>query len=174
GEVAALVALARPTVGLITNAGAEHLEGFGSLEGVARAEGEMVAGLGAEATAVINADDAYASMWRGLTRARVVSFGLRSSADVAARDIRSELSLEGFRTRFILTLGADRAAIELQLAGRHNVMNALAAAAAASVAGASLAQIRAGLSSMRAVHGRLQLKRARNGAWLIDDSYNAN
>ena len=66
GEVAALVALARPTIGMITNAGAEHLEGFGSLEGVARAEGEMVAGLTAAATAVINADDPFASLWREL------------------------------------------------------------------------------------------------------------
>jgi UDP-N-acetylmuramoyl-tripeptide--D-alanyl-D-alanine ligase len=174
GEVAALVELARPTVGLITNAGAEHLEGFGSLEGVARAEGEMVAGLAPDATAVINADDPYASLWRGLTRARVISFGMRAPADLAARDIRSEVTGDGFRTRFVLTHGADRAAIELQLAGRHNVMNALAAAAAASIAGADLAQIRQGLGSMRAVHGRLQLKLARNGAWLIDDSYNAN
>ncbi len=90
GEVAALVELARPTVGLITNAGAEHLEGFGSLEGVARAEGEMVAGLAPDATAVINADDPFASLWRGLTRARVISFAVRAPADLAARDIRSE------------------------------------------------------------------------------------
>ncbi|MGB6449772.1 MAG: Mur ligase family protein, partial [Steroidobacteraceae bacterium] len=76
GEVAVLVRLARPTIGLITNAGAEHLEGFGSLEGVARAEGEMVEGLDADAVAVINADDPFAALWRGLTRARVVSFGL--------------------------------------------------------------------------------------------------
>ena len=65
-----------PTVGLITNAGAEHLEGFGSIEGAARAEGEMVAGLDATATAVINADDEFATLWRGMTRARVVTFGV--------------------------------------------------------------------------------------------------
>jgi UDP-N-acetylmuramoyl-tripeptide--D-alanyl-D-alanine ligase len=174
GEVADLVAIARPSVGVITNAGAEHLEGFGSLEGVARAEGEMVAGLAPDATAVINADDPFAALWRGLTRAHVVSFGVRAPADVAAAEIRSEVSTEGFRTRFVLTRGSERAAIELNLAGRHNVANALAAAAAAAAAGASLAHVRAGLAAMRAVQGRLQLKRARNGAWLIDDSYNAN
>src|SRR5256886_849531 len=75
GEVAALVTIARPTIGMITNARAEHLEGFGSLEAVARAEGEMVAGLTAAATAVINADDEFAGLWRALTPARVVSFG---------------------------------------------------------------------------------------------------
>jgi UDP-N-acetylmuramoyl-tripeptide--D-alanyl-D-alanine ligase len=103
-----------------------------------------------------------------------VSFGVRAPADVAAAEIRSEVSTEGFRTRFVLTRGSERAAIELNLAGRHNVANALAAAAAAAAAGASLAHVRAGLAAMRAVQGRLQLKRARNGAWLIDDSYNAN
>src|SRR3954469_1798921 len=75
GEVASLVALARPTVGLITNAGAEHLEGFGSIEGAARAEGEMVADLPPDATAVLNADDPFIGMWRGNTRAKVITFG---------------------------------------------------------------------------------------------------
>ena len=78
GEVAALVRIARPTIGMITNAGAEHLEGFGWLEGVARAEGEMVAGLPPEATAVINADDEFAPLWTQSTAARVVTFGVRA------------------------------------------------------------------------------------------------
>ena len=69
GEVAALVEIARPDVGLVTNAGAEHLEGFGDLDGVARAEGEMFAGLAADRTAVINADDPYATLWRGMSAA---------------------------------------------------------------------------------------------------------
>src|SRR4029077_6896010 len=99
GEVAALVDIARPTIGLITNAGAEHLEGFGSLEGVARAEGEMVAGLPAEATAVINADDEFAPLWRGTTPARVVTFGVRAAADFAARDVRTSVGPEGFSTQ---------------------------------------------------------------------------
>jgi UDP-N-acetylmuramoyl-tripeptide--D-alanyl-D-alanine ligase len=174
GEVAALVSLARPTIGLITNAGAEHLEGFGSLEGVARAEGEMVEGLEADAVAVINADDPFAALWRGLTRARVVSFGLGEGADFSARGLRTEVAAGEFRTRFTLECAQGRTGIELRLAGRHNVVNALAAAAAACAAGASLGHVSAGLATMRAVAGRLQLKRARSGAWLIDDSYNAN
>ena len=174
GEVAALVEVASPSIGLITNAGAEHLEGFGSLEGVARAEGEMVAGLAPTATAVINADDAFASLWRSLTEAQVVTFGVRERADFAASEVHTSLDAGGFRTRFRLHSPAGTVAIELALGGAHNIANALAAAAAAASAGATLAQIAAGLAAVRAVPGRLQLKRARSGAWLIDDSYNAN
>jgi UDP-N-acetylmuramoyl-tripeptide--D-alanyl-D-alanine ligase len=174
GDVAELVAIARPTIGLITNAGAEHLEGFGSLEGVARAEGEMVAGLPEEASAILNADDAFAELWSSSTRARVVTFGIRERADFAARDVQADIDAAGFRTRFTLACTLGTTTIELRLAGRHNIANALGAAAAASAAGASLDAMAAGLASMRAVQGRLQLKRARSGAWVIDDSYNAN
>ena len=174
GEVAALVALARPSVGMITNAGAEHLEGFGSLEGVARAEGEMVAGLAADATAVINADDEFAAMWRTSTAARVVTFGLKGGADFAASAVRASVAADGFRTEFHLTAPQGSTDIRLSLAGTHNVANALAAAAAAASAGASLAHIRAGLAAVRAVPGRLQFRPGPGGAWLIDDSYNAN
>ena len=174
GEVAALVALARPSIGLITNAGAEHLEGFGSLEGVARAEGEMVAGLTPTATAVINADDEFAGLWRGSTRARVVTFGMLNAADFRATEVHTSVGVQGFRTRFQLTAPHGSAAIELALGGTHNVANALAAAAAAASAGATLNHIAAGLASVRAVPGRLQFKQTAGGAWLIDDSYNAN
>ena len=80
GDVAELMRLAQPTVGLITNAGAEHLEGFGDLDGVAKGEGETVACLDAGATAVINADDAYAGYWRGVATARrILTFGVRAA-----------------------------------------------------------------------------------------------
>ena len=174
GEVAALVRIARPTVGMITNAGAEHLEGFGSIEGVARAEGEMVEGLAPTATAVINADDEFANLWRGLTKARVVTFGVSSAADFKATDVRTTIGPEGFLTLFTLVCPLGSAAITLHMGGRHNVANALAAAAAASAAGAQLEHIVAGLGAMRAVAGRLQFKKALSGAWIIDDSYNAN
>ena len=174
GEVAALVTLARPDVGVITNAGAEHLEGFGSLEGVARAEGEMVAGLAAGGVAVINADDQYAPLWRGTTRARVVDFGFAAGAQVRAAQLRLEAGAGGFATRFTLHSPAGALPVALALAGRHNVSNALAAAAAALAAGATLAQVVAGLGSVQAVAGRLQFRPLAGGAWLIDDSYNAN
>jgi UDP-N-acetylmuramoyl-tripeptide--D-alanyl-D-alanine ligase len=174
GEVAQLVEVARPTVGLITNAGAEHLEGFGSLEGVARAEGEMVAGLAAGATAVLNADDEFVNLWRGMTPARVVTFGIAQEADFRASSLRTTLGAAGFLTRFSLSSPLGRAEIELHLGGRHNVANALGAAAAAAAAGASLQHIVAGLAAVRPVPGRLQLQQAASGAWIIDDSYNAN
>ena len=177
GEVADLVKIAKPTVGLITNAGAEHLEGFGSLEGVARAEGEMVAGLDPAATAIINADDAFAELWRGMTRARVATFGIANPADYSAHEIATTISTtvaEGFITRFEMHTPRGVTPVELPLAGRHNVVNALCAAAAATAAGASLEDVRTGLATMRPVPGRLQLKTAPSGAWIVDDSYNAN
>jgi UDP-N-acetylmuramoyl-tripeptide--D-alanyl-D-alanine ligase len=174
GEMAALVRIARPTIGLITNAGAEHLEGFGSLEGVARAEGETVEGLAPDSTAIINADDAFAELWRGLTRARVVTFGVEHRADFSAERLRTDFGVSGFATRFELICPAGRTPIELKLAGRHNVVNALGAAAAAVTAGAKLEHVARGLASMRAVKGRLQFKVSKSGAWIIDDSYNAN
>ncbi|HSD73308.1 MAG TPA: UDP-N-acetylmuramoyl-tripeptide--D-alanyl-D-alanine ligase [Steroidobacteraceae bacterium] len=175
GDVAALAAIAQPTVGLITNAGAEHLEGFGSLDGVAQGEGEMVAALGPNDTAVINLDDDYAPLWRRLSKAgRTVTFGLAREAEVRAVEVEQSVTTEGFALRFELVAGAERCAIQLRLAGRHNVINALAAAAAARAAGASLEAIAAGLAAVRAVKGRLQRIAAPNGSWLIDDSYNAN
>ncbi|MEO8017541.1 MAG: UDP-N-acetylmuramoyl-tripeptide--D-alanyl-D-alanine ligase [Pseudomonadota bacterium] len=174
GEVADLVKLARPTVGLITNAGAEHLEGFGSLEGVARAEGEMVAGLDPAATAVINADDEFAALWRDMARGPVLTFGVAKPADFSASDLHTAIDGGGFVTRFKLRAPQGVMPIELHLAGAHNVLNALCAAAAASAAGASLDQVRSGLATMRPVPGRLQFKTAPSGAWIVDDSYNAN
>jgi UDP-N-acetylmuramoyl-tripeptide--D-alanyl-D-alanine ligase len=174
GEVALLVEIGRPTVGIITNAGAEHLEGFGSLEGAARAEGEMVAGLAPTATAVINADDEFAGLWRTMTRAKIVTFGLKAGADFTAMDVRTGIDAEGFITRFTLSCPLGRAAIALRLAGNHNVINALGAAAAAAAAGVTLDHIVKGLAAVQPVKGRLQLKKTRHGAVLIDDSYNAN
>ncbi len=175
GDVAELTRLARPTVGLITNAGAEHLEGFGNLDGVAQGEGEMVSQLEPGATAVINADDAYAGYWRGIATARrIVTFGVHADADFMAKD--TELSIERgeFATRFTLQCPLGTRLIVLKAGGAHNIGNALAAAAAASAAGASLEEIAAGLGDFRAVAGRLQLKAGARDSWIIDDSYNAN
>ena len=175
GDVAELVAFATPTVGLITNAGAEHLEGFGDLDGVARGEGEMVAGLPPGAAAVINADDAYAGYWRGVaTASRIVTFGVQAAADFKAQDIVQSIEAGRFATRFTLECPLGQSAIALQAGGAHNISNALAAAAAAAAAGASLADIAAGLADFRAVAGRLQLKAGLRDSWIIDDSYNAN
>jgi UDP-N-acetylmuramoyl-tripeptide--D-alanyl-D-alanine ligase len=174
GEVAQLVELARPTVGLITNAGAEHLEGFGDVDGVANEEGQMVAGLAPDATAVINADDPYAALWRSMTRAAVLTFGIDRRADFHAVDVSWELADEGFRTSFTLQAPQGQRAVRLNMGGRHNLRNAVAAAAAAMAAGASLDQVVEGLAAVQPVKGRLVPFRTRQGARLIDDSYNAN
>lgn len=175
GDVAQLMRVAQPTVGMITNAGAEHLEGFGSLDGVAEGEGEAVSHLEPQATAIINADDAYAGYWRGIAGARrVVTFGVHSAADFAANNVFQGIERGEFATRFTLRCPLGERAIMLKAGGAHNVGNALAAAAAASAAGASLEDIALGLADFRAVSGRLQLKAGARGSWIIDDSYNAN
>jgi UDP-N-acetylmuramoyl-tripeptide--D-alanyl-D-alanine ligase len=176
GEIAHLAAIARPNVGLVINAGPAHLEGFGSLEGVARGKGEMFEALGIEDSAVINADDRYAALWHGLARGagRVLTFGMRERADFRASGVATRATEQGFVTEFELDSPAGSARIAIGLAGEHNVMNALAAAAASHAAGADLAAIEAGLAAVRPVSGRLETKRAVGGARLIDDSYNAN
>jgi UDP-N-acetylmuramoyl-tripeptide--D-alanyl-D-alanine ligase len=175
GDVAALMQTAQPTVGLITNAGAEHLEGFGDLDGVAKGEGETVSCLKPEATAIINADDAYAEYWRGVSGAkRIITFGVHSPADFAAKNVFQGIERGEFATRFTLTSPLGERAVMLKAGGAHNIGNALAAAAAASAAGASLEDIVLGLADFRAVSGRLQLKAGTRGSWIIDDSYNAN
>ena len=177
GDVAELVKIARPTIGLITNAGAEHLEGFGDLDGVAKGEGEMVAGLTPGATAIINADDPYAGYWRSVAGARrIVTFGAVSGtpADFAAKDVVQSIERGDFQTRFTLQCPLGECPIVLKAGGAHNIANALAAAAAAGAAGASLGDIASGLADFRPVAGRLQLKAGPRGSWIIDDSYNAN
>ncbi|MGE0029528.1 MAG: UDP-N-acetylmuramoyl-tripeptide--D-alanyl-D-alanine ligase [Steroidobacteraceae bacterium] len=175
GEIAALAALAAPSIALVTNAGDEHLEGFGDLSGVARAEGEMYAALPPDGTAVINADDPFHGLWRTMARtARVLHFGIESPAEARATAIQGRIEAGAFATAFTLTLAGEQARVRLALAGRHNVLNALGAAAAAHAAGVGLAAIVAGLERMHPVGGRLQLKAGPRGSWLIDDSYNAN
>jgi UDP-N-acetylmuramoyl-tripeptide--D-alanyl-D-alanine ligase len=175
-EIEHLAAIAEPDVGLVINAGPAHLEGFGGIEGVAKGKGEMFAALDTADTAVINADDRFATYWHNLARAAgtVVTFGMRERADVSASQVATQLVAGGFVTHFDLATPQGRARIKLPLAGEHNVMNALAAAAAALAAGADFAAVQQGLQSMRPVSGRLETRRALHGAQLIDDSYNAN
>jgi UDP-N-acetylmuramoyl-tripeptide--D-alanyl-D-alanine ligase len=186
GDVAELVRLARPTVGLITNAGAEHLEGFRDLDGVAQGEGEMVAGLEPGAAAIINADDAYAEYWMKVAATarmdadarpgvpRTLTFGMHVPADFVAKNAVQAIERGEFATRFTLCCPLGTRAITLKAGGSHNIANALAAASAASAAGASLDDIAAGLAEFRPVSGRLQLKPGLRDSWIIDDSYNAN
>ncbi|MBM5813044.1 MAG: UDP-N-acetylmuramoyl-tripeptide--D-alanyl-D-alanine ligase, partial [Gammaproteobacteria bacterium] len=131
GEVAALARLVRPTIALVTNSGEEHLEGFGSRAGAARAEGELFAALGGSGSAVLNVDDPFGDLWREQAAgARILGFGIDTPAEVSARGIATAIEAGGFVTRFELVAGSAAAPVRLRLAGRHNVMNALAAAGA--------------------------------------------
>jgi UDP-N-acetylmuramoyl-tripeptide--D-alanyl-D-alanine ligase len=170
GEIAYLTTLTHPDIALITNAGPAHLEGFKTLEGVSRAKGEIYGGLAPNGTAIVNADDTYASYWAGLNRGRrVIRFGLDAAADVTATWSGDALvSTLELRT----PLGA--AHVTLHLPGVHNVRNALAAVAAAVAAGASLENIVGGLQQAHGAPGRMQTKRGLSGARVIDDTYNAN
>lgn len=175
GEIAHLAGLAEPTVGVVTNAGAAHLEGFGSLAGVAQGKGELFAALPVEGVAVINADDAFAAQWREMRNAeRVLTFGFEQPADFMAHKVRTHADESGFRTDFELVTPLGTTPATLHLAGLHNLRNALGAAAAACAVGAELEDIAAGLAAMKSVAGRLELKAALNGAFVVDDSYNAN
>jgi len=175
GDVAELMQWVRPTVGLITNAGAEHLEFFGDLNGVAAAEGETLEHLGAGGTAVINVDDAYADYWRGLAGVRrVLGFGLGARAEFRVGPTVQSVTETEFVTRFLLHSPLGDAPITLYAGGHHSIMNAAAAAAAASAAGATLEDIVAGLARFRPVPGRLQLKPGSHRSRVLDDSYNAN
>ena len=170
GEIDYLTKIAHPDVALINNAGAAHLAGLGSVEAVARAKGEIFSGLASDGVAVINADDAFAALWKNLASAHtIVEFGLdhpaQVSADCQPGPLDSELKL---RTP------AGECQVKLPVPGLHNVRNALAAAAAASALGIGNEAISAGLQKFTAVKGRLQRKPGLHGATLIDDTYNAN
>ncbi len=165
GEIAYLAGLARPDVALVTNAGAAHLEGFGDVAGVARAKGELFEALAAGAVAVINADDPWADYWRGLVADhRLLSFGQAAGADVRVIDVE--------RPR--LAIAGREVALSLPLPGRHNVMNAAAAAAVAWALEIAPERIAEGLARTEPVAGRLTHLQGIGGAMLIDDSYNAN
>jgi len=171
GEIAYLASLASPDVVVITNAGAAHLEGFGSIDGVARAKGEILLDEKRPQVAVLNADDPFFEYWASLVSdIDSLSFGFRDSADVRADDIDASAS----STNFTLHVTGESVAVALPLVGVHNVRNACAAAAVAHALGISLDDIRAGLESVSPVAGRLQPVRGVHGATLFDDSYNAN
>ncbi|HEY6721121.1 MAG TPA: UDP-N-acetylmuramoyl-tripeptide--D-alanyl-D-alanine ligase [Burkholderiales bacterium] len=170
GETAALAAIASPTVALVNNAQREHQEFMKGVAEVAREHGAVFAALRSEGTGVINADDEFSGYWRELLAGRRVrDFGLDKPAQVGGRHrfahFGSEIELRAPE-------GATR--IELHVDGRHNVLNAFAAAACALAAGASLDAVTRGLAAFRPVGGRMQRRTARSGAKLIDDSYNAN
>jgi UDP-N-acetylmuramoyl-tripeptide--D-alanyl-D-alanine ligase len=177
GEIAYLTAIGRPDVAVITNAGRAHLEGFGSVEGVARAKGEIAQGLSPEGTLVVPSDSPWTDLWRESAAGRaMLTCGSDVSADVrvAVDGVASGWSEEGFCTSFKVQVNGADLALELSLAGMHNVRNVLFVVAVAKVLGIGPGQIRAGLSGLKPTAGRLSPRRGAGGLRLIDDSYNAN
>ena len=171
GDIAYLCAVVRPDVSLVNNVAPAHLERMGSLLGIADTKAAILDALPADGVAAVNVDDAFAPYFAERAQGhRIIRFGLDGVADVTATDI----VLEADGSRFTLVTPEGRAAVTLALPGRHNVLNALAAASLAIGAGIGLPVIAAGLSAARPVAGRLNTHRLPGGALLIDDSYNAN
>ncbi|MEE9493295.1 MAG: UDP-N-acetylmuramoyl-tripeptide--D-alanyl-D-alanine ligase [Gammaproteobacteria bacterium] len=174
GEIAYLANIAQPDIAIVTNAGPAHLQGFGSLAGVAHAKGEIFESLSRRGrgvrTAVINADDAFAGLWRKAAgRNEIVDFGLEKSAAVTAN---ANISAAGSDLEVRTPAGDFQ--FHLALPGKHNVMNALAAIAATTVLDISHQQMIAGMQSLRPVASRLQFIAGIKHSQIINDTYNAN
>ena len=171
GDIAYLVDLVRPQVALVNNVEPAHIEGFGSLAGVARGKFEIFAGVRADGVCVINLDNAFTRAYpEQLSGRKLINFSLNEAADVTA----SELTLADGLQHFTLNINGESAPVQLAFYGRHNVGNALAAAACCSAAGIAIADIARGLSKAVPYKGRLQRRLTACGAIVIDDSYNAN
>ena len=171
GEIEKLVAMARPQVAIINNVGAAHLEGFGSLEGVAKAKGEIYTGIAEDGVAIVNADMPYQDIWQPLIADRkTLTFGLENSADVSALDCQTTPA----GSHFMVQLDGVNHFVSLPLPGRHNVANALAAMTVCHALGIEPSAMIKGLASIKAVPHRLQLRPTKQQAMLIDDTYNAN
>jgi len=170
GEIRYLSGLARPRVALVTNAGSAHIGLLGSLEGIARAKGEIYEGLDDIGIAIVNADDAFAPLWRQQNaKRRVVDFALDAPAAVTGRYTGHALGSD-----IVITTPRGRCELRLDVPGEHNVRNAVAAAAAAFSVGVPESAVAAGLGAFRGPSGRLQRSEGANGATVIDDTYNAN
>lgn len=171
GEIGRLTEIADPDVALITNIGPAHLEGVGSLEGVAGAKGELFQGIKPEATAIINADDPLVAQLAARLEVRGLSFGFSRKSDVRAQGLRYR-GLKGLS--FKLKTSSGNVKIELPLFGRHNASNALAAAATAVAMKMAPVYIKEALDEIEPFPGRLELKMLPGPVYLLDDTYNAN
>lgn len=172
GEIKYLCGIALPDVVVVNNVLPAHVAGFGSVENIAKAKGEIYQGVSAQGLAIVNLDEPYAAQWCAEARARVLTFSVDDTgADFFAKQIDVD---DCGRHTFVLVSPAGEAAIQLSLGGRHNVANALAAAACAHAVGVAPGAIASGLNHLTPVPGRLNFDYLPSGATLIDDTYNAN
>ena len=180
GDIAYLMQMATPHVGVITNIGAAHAESFGGLDATAAAKAEIYQGLPANGTAIVNLDDAYSDFWLQLIEdcpqpLQVLGFAVNNiTADLRAEAIMSGAEGTGFVVHGDCLPGGQSLSINLPLLGKHNVHNALAAIAVACTLSMPADAIVAGLASLQPAPGRLQLRNGSNQLTVIDDSYNAN
>jgi UDP-N-acetylmuramoyl-tripeptide--D-alanyl-D-alanine ligase len=172
GQTARLCEIARPTIGLITNIGPDHLEFFGTMDVSAQAKGELLEFLPPEGQAVLNADDAYFGYLASRARCDVLSFGLSSKADVRAERLTLG-SRQGTQFHLRLPGRSKPQAVTIRVHGLHNVLNALAAAAVGHAMGLSPATIAEGLARFRPAAMRSQVLTV-GGIRIINDCYNAN
>lgn len=166
GDIAYLANIARPEVGVITNIGPAHLQGFVDVEGVARAKGELYAALPENGTAIMNFAEPWIGLWESINTAGVVQFFNGDASD----HIRARR--DGEET--IVTTPAGEFELLLPLPGEHNLTNALAATAVCLALDIPLDHIKTGLETVQPVPGRLSLKHSNSGWTVIDDTYNAN
>jgi UDP-N-acetylmuramoyl-tripeptide--D-alanyl-D-alanine ligase len=171
GQTTRLCEIARPTIGIITNIGPDHLEFFGSMEGSAQAKAELLDLLSADGAAILNADDPYFDYLAARARCRVVSFGYSPKADVQALQEKSD-GKDGTIFRLLLPGKVRHTIVRMKVQGSHNVTNALAAAAVGTVLGISGAVIAQGLSRFRPAAMRSQVMMS-HGVRIINDCYNA-
>jgi UDP-N-acetylmuramoyl-tripeptide--D-alanyl-D-alanine ligase len=171
GDIAYLCELARPEVSILLNAMPAHLERMGSLQAIAETKGAILAALGSGGCAIYPADSEFTPLWRELAgSARRLEFGFQDTAPVHVSNLEVAADASAFR----LHIDGESADVHLPLPGRHNVANAMAAAAAAVAAGVDIASVPDGLAAVPPQVGRLSRLQARGGIELIDDSYNAN
>ena len=171
GDVRLLCDVARPDAVVVTNVGTAHLGIFGSWDAIVRAGSEPVEWLGADGTAIVNADDAVARAYADETDAAVITFGLDPGADVRAEDV--ELGPDA-RATFTLCSAGEREPVELAVPGDHMVSNALAAAAVGRWAGVTLAECAAALKGAGVAHWRMETSTGTSGIVIVNDAYNAN
>jgi UDP-N-acetylmuramoyl-tripeptide--D-alanyl-D-alanine ligase len=172
GEIGYLTSIAKPDVAIVNNVGPAHLEGFGSLENIAKAKAEIYNGLSENGVAIINRDDVFSDFWVDYCAShcaaqRVISFSMQDeTADVYAAVMEHD--------RVLVTADGDQAELKLKVPGKHNVMNALAAVSATMSVGVPLKSIVTSLSDFENIRGRLTVIESAAGFRVIDDAYNAN
>lgn len=175
GEIRYLSNIAQPQVAVINNAGTAHIGELGSREAIAQAKGEIFEGLSDGGIAVINAEDDFAPYWQSLNMERkVITFGMETTGLSEAADVSATVETQAMQTAVKLKAPSGTVAFNLNVLGKHNVSNALAASAVAVALGIDNETIAIGLAQFDGVQGRLQQQIGYQGAVVIDDTYNAN